>query len=43
MEDEYLPELNLNMQDRRLRLTLDLARTLIGFPGICRSIPVASC
>jgi error-prone DNA polymerase len=32
MEDEYLAELNFNMQDRRLRLTLDLARTLIGFP-----------
>jgi len=32
MEDEYAAELNLNMEDRRLRLTLDLARTLIGFP-----------
>jgi error-prone DNA polymerase len=32
MEDEYAAELNLNMEDRRLRLTLDLSRTLIGFP-----------
>ena len=32
MEDEHAAELNLNMEDRRLRLTLDLARTLIGFP-----------
>jgi error-prone DNA polymerase len=32
MEDAYAAELNFNMQDRRLRLTLDLARTLVGFP-----------
>ena len=30
--DERAAELNLNMQDRRLRLTLELARELIGFP-----------
>jgi error-prone DNA polymerase len=32
IENERVAELNLNMEDRRLRLTLDLARTLIGFP-----------
>ncbi|HEY3848530.1 MAG TPA: error-prone DNA polymerase, partial [Acetobacteraceae bacterium] len=32
MEDEYLAELNFNMADRRLCLTLELARSLIGFP-----------
>ena len=32
VEDEHAAELNLNMEDRRLRLTLDLSRTLIGFP-----------
>jgi len=30
--DERAAELNLNMQDRRLRLTLELARELVGFP-----------
>jgi error-prone DNA polymerase len=30
--DEHATELNLNLQDRRLRLTLDLARALMGFP-----------
>ncbi len=30
--EDRIAELNLNMQDRRLRLTLDLAQTLIGFP-----------
>jgi error-prone DNA polymerase len=30
--EDHAAELNLNLQDRRLRLTLDLARTLIGFP-----------
>ena len=30
--DERAAELNFNMQDRRLRLTLELARELIGFP-----------
>jgi error-prone DNA polymerase len=30
--EERAAELNFNMQDRRLRLTLDLARTLMGFP-----------
>ena len=30
--DERAAEVNLNLQDRRLRLTLDLARALIGFP-----------
>ena len=32
LEDERAAELNLNLADRRLRLTIDLARTLIGFP-----------
>jgi error-prone DNA polymerase len=30
--EEHAAALNFNMQDRRLRLTLDLARVLIGFP-----------
>ena len=30
--EEHAAALNLNLQDRRLRLTLDLARELIGFP-----------
>ncbi len=30
--EEHAAELNLNLQDRRLRLALDLARELIGFP-----------
>jgi len=30
--DERAAELNFNMQDRRLRLTLELARELVGFP-----------
>ncbi len=30
--DEHAEELNLNLGDRRLRLTLELARQLIGFP-----------
>jgi len=30
--EEHAAALNLNMEDRRLRLTLDLARQLIGFP-----------
>jgi error-prone DNA polymerase len=30
--EEHAAELNLNLDDRRLRLTLDLARELIGFP-----------
>jgi error-prone DNA polymerase len=32
LDDERAAELNLNLKDRRLRLTIDLARTLIGFP-----------
>ena len=32
VEEDLAAELNFNMQDRRLRLTLELARTLIGFP-----------
>ncbi len=32
VEDEHAAELNLNLADRRLRLTLELARELIGFP-----------
>ena len=32
VEEEHAAALNLNMEDRRLRLTLDLARQLIGFP-----------
>ena len=32
ISDEQAAELNLNLADRRLRLTLDLARQLIGFP-----------
>jgi error-prone DNA polymerase len=30
--DEYAAELNLNLQDRRLSLTMQLTRELIGFP-----------
>jgi error-prone DNA polymerase len=30
--EQHAAELNLNLKDRRLRLTLDLARELIGFP-----------
>ena len=30
--EEHAAELNLNLDDRRLRLTLELARELIGFP-----------
>ncbi len=30
--EEHAAELNLNMDDRRLRMTLDIARELIGFP-----------
>ena len=30
--EEHVAALNFNLQDRRLRLTLDLARALIGFP-----------
>jgi error-prone DNA polymerase len=32
LDDERAAELNLNLDDRRLRLTIDLARTLVGFP-----------
>jgi error-prone DNA polymerase len=32
VQEEHAAALNLNIADRRLRLTLDLARTLIGFP-----------
>ncbi|MBW4024834.1 MAG: error-prone DNA polymerase [Proteobacteria bacterium] len=32
VEDEHARALNLNLEDRRLALTLDLARDLIGFP-----------
>ena len=32
LDDERAAELNLNLDDRRLRLTIDLAQTLIGFP-----------
>ena len=32
VEEEHAEELNLNLADRRLRLTLQLARELIGFP-----------
>ncbi|HVC63057.1 MAG TPA: error-prone DNA polymerase [Acetobacteraceae bacterium] len=32
VEEDHAAELNFNMQDRKLRLTLELARTLIGFP-----------
>ena len=32
VEDKHAEELNLNLQDRRLRLALDLSRQLIGFP-----------
>ncbi len=32
LEDEHAAELNLNLDDRRLRLTIELARALIGFP-----------
>ncbi|WP_312144761.1 error-prone DNA polymerase [Brevundimonas sp.] len=32
IEDRHAEALNLNLQDRRLRLALDLSRQLIGFP-----------
>jgi len=32
VEDKHVEELNLNLSDRRLRLTLDLARQLMGSP-----------
>ncbi len=32
MEDSHATELNLDLQEPRLRLTLDIARELIGFP-----------
>ena len=32
VEDRHAEELNLNVDDRRLRLTLELSRQLIGFP-----------
>lgn len=32
VEDKHAEALNLNLQDRRLRLALDLSRQLIGFP-----------
>jgi error-prone DNA polymerase len=32
VEDRHAADLNLNLQDRRLRLALDLSRQLIGFP-----------
>ena len=32
VEDKHVEELNLNLSDRRLRLTLDLARQLMGAP-----------
>ncbi|GAC1339576.1 MAG: error-prone DNA polymerase [Acetobacteraceae bacterium] len=32
VEERHAAALNLNLEDRRLRLTLDLARQLIGFP-----------
>ncbi|TIT48234.1 MAG: error-prone DNA polymerase, partial [Mesorhizobium sp.] len=32
VEDHHVEELNLNLADRRLRLTLDLARQLMGAP-----------
>jgi error-prone DNA polymerase len=32
VEDRHVDELNLNRQDRRLRLALNLSRQLIGFP-----------
>ena len=42
VDEEHVAALNFNAQDRRLRLTMDLARMLIGFPGICRSTPAVS-
>ena len=32
LDDKKAAELNLNLDDRRLRLTIDLAKTLVGFP-----------
>ncbi|MGH7156111.1 MAG: error-prone DNA polymerase, partial [Acetobacteraceae bacterium] len=32
VEEDHVAELNLDLNDRRLRLTLDLARKLMGFP-----------
>ncbi|WP_204310460.1 hypothetical protein, partial [Stenotrophomonas maltophilia] len=32
VEQKHVEELNLNLADRRLRLTLDLARQLMGAP-----------
>jgi error-prone DNA polymerase len=41
--DEHARELNLDPDDRRLRLTLDLARELVGFPRQLGTHPAASC
>jgi error-prone DNA polymerase len=32
VQDEHAAQLNMNLSDRRLRMTLELARELIGFP-----------
>ena len=39
----HAEELNLNLDDRRLKLTLDLARQLIGTPRHLSQHPAASC
>ncbi len=41
--ERQVRELNLNAEDRRLRLTLDLSRQLMGTRGTCRSTRVVSC
>jgi error-prone DNA polymerase len=41
--EEHAAELNLNLADRRLRLTLELARQLIGFPRRLSQHPAVSC
>ena len=43
LDEERAAELNLNLQDRRLSLTLELARELSASPAIRASIPAASC
>ena len=44
VEPRHAEELNLNLDDRRLRLALELARQLIGTPRhLSASIPAASC
>ena len=43
VEPKHAEELNLNLEDRRLKLAIALARELTGTPRISRSIRAASC